>query len=474
MAPRADRHGTFVVTDRNGQAVLRGRVPSASTGSWNGRFPARLPARPEPTADARSLPGRRSGSGPGDVALVPGDGRGPGVRDAARLRRRLRPDAARRPARPPRPPAPPALAPARPARDRLPLAPDGAWLRPDHRPPAAPARRSRGRRGGRLVRRRRLPQVHPLDGVQRRPAVHQRPPPRAVGRPRPSRPRPATACAGWRRCGTRAPARSTSRSGSGRATGPAPSAATTTCGDSPRPTTATTRTRTVSSRTGRSWPRAPAGSQISPNLVGRVVASFALAAQADARRPPVPRLPRAAPGPAPLRDGRDRPSAAPAGDGAPPRVLPGVELARRHGSWVRPSSRWRHTTSAYRRGQLPEGLGATSPVATSTPGRPTPSTSTTPEPWPTSRWRGPWARYTVPDALAVTRRDLTRNLRAQILRGVRHARHDPFRSGRLGGRLRRQLPHVRAGRHGRAVRRHDPLRSLPALRLHPADLAPGR
>ena len=39
MAPRTDRHGTFVVTDRNGHAVLRGRVPSASTGAWNRRFP---------------------------------------------------------------------------------------------------------------------------------------------------------------------------------------------------------------------------------------------------------------------------------------------------------------------------------------------------------------------------------------------------------------------------------------------------
>ena len=39
MAPRAVRHGTFEVTDRNGHVVLHGRVPSASTGSWNGRFP---------------------------------------------------------------------------------------------------------------------------------------------------------------------------------------------------------------------------------------------------------------------------------------------------------------------------------------------------------------------------------------------------------------------------------------------------
>ena len=40
MAPRADRHGTFLVTDRTGRVVLHGRVPSVSAGSWNSRFPA--------------------------------------------------------------------------------------------------------------------------------------------------------------------------------------------------------------------------------------------------------------------------------------------------------------------------------------------------------------------------------------------------------------------------------------------------
>jgi endoglucanase len=39
MAPRAVKHGTFVVTDDAGRVVLRGHVPSASTGSWNKRFP---------------------------------------------------------------------------------------------------------------------------------------------------------------------------------------------------------------------------------------------------------------------------------------------------------------------------------------------------------------------------------------------------------------------------------------------------
>ena len=39
MTPRAVRHGTFVVTDGAGDVVLRGRVPSTPTGSWNARFP---------------------------------------------------------------------------------------------------------------------------------------------------------------------------------------------------------------------------------------------------------------------------------------------------------------------------------------------------------------------------------------------------------------------------------------------------
>ncbi len=39
MAPRSVGHGTFAVTDRSGHVVLRGRVPHRSTGSWNKRFP---------------------------------------------------------------------------------------------------------------------------------------------------------------------------------------------------------------------------------------------------------------------------------------------------------------------------------------------------------------------------------------------------------------------------------------------------
>jgi endoglucanase len=39
MSPQAVRQGTFVVTDGSGQVVLHGRVPSMSRGSWNSRFP---------------------------------------------------------------------------------------------------------------------------------------------------------------------------------------------------------------------------------------------------------------------------------------------------------------------------------------------------------------------------------------------------------------------------------------------------
>ena len=92
------------------------------------------------------------------------------------------------------------------------------------------------------------------------------------------------------------PAPSTCRWGSGRATAPARSAATTTSGVCPRPTTATTPTcdRFVSHRPVLA--AAPAGHRISPNLVGRVVAAFALAAQADASHHRSRRSARAAAG----------------------------------------------------------------------------------------------------------------------------------------------------------------------------------
>ena len=79
----------------------------------------------------------------------------------------------------------------------------------------------------------------------------------------------------------RRPRRSTSRSASARATRRTTSA-TTTCGASRRPTTRTPPPRTTTPpRTGRcSRPPSP-GAKISPDVVGRVAAAFAFAAQQD-------------------------------------------------------------------------------------------------------------------------------------------------------------------------------------------------
>ena len=146
--------------------VVERPVPRRSTGS---------------TSAGCTTPGRYRVATSGDVddplPLVPRAGRRRHLRDAPPRRRRLRPEPARRRARRCRPAPPPAVPPARPAGVDLPVAPDGARLRPDPRPPPAPHRRA-GRRLGRLVRRGRLPEVHPLHGVQRRAAVHQRPPAR--------------------------------------------------------------------------------------------------------------------------------------------------------------------------------------------------------------------------------------------------------------------------------------------------------
>ena len=59
MAPRAVHHGTFVVTDRAGHVVLHGRVPVHVDRVVEQPVPRRLPARPEPAAPPRPLPGRR-------------------------------------------------------------------------------------------------------------------------------------------------------------------------------------------------------------------------------------------------------------------------------------------------------------------------------------------------------------------------------------------------------------------------------
>ncbi len=331
---------------------------------------------------------------------------------------------ARRSRRHPRPAAPPPLPPARPPRHRLPLAAHGARLRPDHRPrPASVGRPGRRRRW--LVRRRRLPEVHPLHGVQRRPAVHERPSARPPGTAGADRRGALRAALARRRCGTAGTRPSTSRWGSARATGPARSAATTTSGACPQADDRDTAhlDRFVSHRPV--FAAAPAGHRISPNLVGRVVAAFALAAQADASHHRSRALHE-------LRQARLL--YARAATRHPPQPL---VTALPHAFY--PESSWLDdmqlgaaeiALAAHRLG-APAGrylarLRALRPALPRLRTPPTPSTSTTPARSPTSSLADgdgagpPHGRSPSPATTS------SRDLRSQILRGVRHARHDSF------------------------------------------------
>ena len=91
---------------------------------------------------------------------------------------------------------------------------------------------------------------------------------------------------GLARCGTRRTRPSLSRSESVQATKTARSAATTTDGDSPRLTTTSRDISTGTSPIDLLFRAASPGAKISPNLVGRVSAAFALAAQVDANQHP--------------------------------------------------------------------------------------------------------------------------------------------------------------------------------------------
>ena len=127
-----------------------------------------------------------------------------------------------------------------------------------------------------------------------------------------------------------APARCSSRSGSARATGPARSAATTTSGGCPRPTTATPGTPTASSPTGRcSAPRRRDTGSAPTWSAGCRRRSPWPHSRTPARDPARARR-RAPAGASPLRPRGDGAPAPPAGDRPPPRLLPGVDLARRH------------------------------------------------------------------------------------------------------------------------------------------------
>jgi hypothetical protein len=185
----------------------RDRVPEHSTGSWSPRHPAvyrldlsrlRRPVATAPRPPARSRP----------LPLVPGARRGRHLRHyparAWRSTRNQRDGAGVVPAAPPQ---------ALHLHDRhasVPVAADAARLRPDPRPPAAPHRWA-GERLRWVVRCGDYAEVHPLHGVQRRAAVHQR---ALLGHraPTPLVAEARTGCGGWRRCG----ARSTACSSSGR------------------------------------------------------------------------------------------------------------------------------------------------------------------------------------------------------------------------------------------------------------------
>ena len=317
----------------------------------------------------------------------------------AALRRALRPGAARRQAVIPGSAAPQAVASQRRARLRLRWPHLQRGLRRHHRPRPDPDRRP-GRRRRRLVRRRRLPEVHALDRVRRRAAVRRRPRARVARRRRRSSPRPGTGSRWLAKMWDRAPRPCYLQVGIGSG-----NAAGTFFGDHdllaaaagrrPRPRarwTATSPHRPVfqrhrpASRSARTWSAGCRGVR---------------ARRAGRRARPH----RAGPGTSCARPrslyahGRHRVAAAPAGDRAAPRVLPGVDLARRHGA-----RRGRDRARAARRCTVaPRATSPTPRTGRATTCARTPatrSTSTTPARWRTPTWRRRWAQRV---GLAVTR-----------------------------------------------------------------------
>ena len=235
--------------------------------------------------EAGSLPHRGPRRRPRALAVLPHRRRQGDLRHAPAQRRQVRPGAARRRERHPRRAQPQAGPPQRPSRQGLRAAALPARLRHGdrRRPVPAPwiARRCR-----RLGRCRRLPQVHPQQRLQRRPAL----PEPADARPARAEVRrergPARAWRGSTRCGT--PRRKTLYIQVGIGSS---NEAGTFRGDHdfwrlPEADDDLTGhlNRYVAHRPV--FRAAPPGAKISPNLVGRVSAAFALAAQVDAKRHP--------------------------------------------------------------------------------------------------------------------------------------------------------------------------------------------
>ena len=328
------------------------------------------------------------------------------------------------------------------------VAADGARLRPDHSTAHCTASAGRSTSpGGWFDAGDYLKFTH-SDGVQRRAAVHQRPPARHRGAARADAPRPGYGLhwltkmwdaehqhalpPGRHRLGQ--PRRHVPRR-------PRPVAAS--AGRRPRPGHAD---RFVSHRPV--FAAAPAGHPISPNLVGRVVGGVRARRPGRRRAPPGARRRE-------LRQARSlyaraatAAPAAPAGDRAPPRLLPRVDLARRHGARRRRDRAGRRTASD----APPRATCATRrQLGPRLPRQRSPATRST----STTRARSRDAaladamRQRAARRLAVTRADLVaRPAPPDPARGPPRAPR-PVRRGGRRGRLRRQLPHLRPGRHGR-------------------------
>ena len=443
--------------------------PRHLEGPLEQELPRRLPARPEPAARPGSLPGHGDRCpGRREVALVPGAGPGSSLRSTPDARRLLRPEPARRPRGHPRSAAPPSLTPARPPRHRLPLAAHGARLRPDHRPHPASAERPEGRRVRWLVRRRRLPEVHPLDGVQRRLALHERPPARPPRTRGADRRGPLRAALAREDVGQQAqdplPPGGDRLRQPGRHVPRRPRPLASTPGRRPRPRPSGPLRLPPPGARGRPG-RTP--DQPQPGRPGR--RGVRAGCTVRRRPPPGPRTARAAAGAAPLREGRRPPPAASSGDRPPPRLLPGVELARRHAAGRR-RARPRRAPPRRPGGPLPARLGALRPALP----------------------RLPLHRHPEPLRHGRPRRRLPGVGDEQDPRGWAARRHpprpgpqpalpDPARSParaarrlrccRLGRRVRRQLPHLRADRLGRACTTHSP--TATATSASRASSAPG-
>ena len=330
---------------------------------------------------------------------------------------------------------------------RLRMAAHGPRRGRHHRPGPHQDRRT-GRRRGRLGRCRRLPQVHPLVGVQRRRPLHQRPAPRRAGAREPARrgaPRPGVAGQDVGRA-DRHPAHP-GRHRLGQQAGH--------LRRRPRPVAAAAGRR-PRHRPDAPLRRAPAGLRRRARRP---------ADQPQPRRPGVggvrPRRParrgdRPGEGPSELHEAQalyaradTATPAAAAGHRAPPRLLPGVGLAGRHGARRR-RDRPRRAAARRARHGLPRRRRAL--------GQALPAGRLHRHPQPVRRRRAGAREPRRRDARGAARparghpRAAGRTTSAdQVRQGLDARAARPVRRGRRRHRVRRQLAHLRPGRHGRPL-----------------------